>query len=209
MGSYFTLCWKSEKSKRKPKTRSVHTQTDNVVCSPQHSPSPPSYPPPPPPTSRDKGKGIVIEEGKKRDKGKGIVTENGKKRNKGKGIVIDDGKKRHSSDSESDFDRRFKRSGTSRNYIPQHASDVENPPPPSDPPSGYNSTDYNTPYASNVENPLPPSNPPSEYYFPTPNHYYPPSYYSHLNYHPDKAEIPEKDKLAHNIVNSIFGNPWN
>ncbi|KAI9186402.1 hypothetical protein LWI28_016873 [Acer negundo] len=178
---------KSEKSIRKPKTRSVHIRTDNG--SPQQSPSPanksspPSYPPPSVPTSlapTDKGKGIVIEEGKKRDLGKGIV--------------IDNGKKQHSLDS--DFDTRSERSGTSRYYNSPYASNVENPLPPSDPPFGnkssycnppYESSYCNPPYASNVENSQP-SNPQQGKYTSS-FLYYPSSYYTILNYHPDKAEI--------------------
>ena len=187
------LGWKSEKSKRKPKTRNVHTQTDNgspqqsssppsypPPSVPQRSSSPPSYPPPPVPTSRaptDKGKGIVIEEGKKRDKGKGIV--------------IDDRKKQHSSDS--DFDTRSERSGTS--YIPQYASNVENPPPPSDPPSGYK---FPYPYSENY-------NPQHEGYPTLSDSYYRSSYYYQFtSNHPDMAEIPEDQKLAHKIANDFF-----
>ncbi|KAL5761100.1 hypothetical protein ACOSQ2_019938 [Xanthoceras sorbifolium] len=101
------------------------------------------------------------------------------KRSPPPGVVIKDAKEQYSSDSDSDLHSDISEPS------PQH-----NPRPSNYPPSGYGYSNSNY----NLQ---------QGYGHLMPSYPYP-SGYSHWNYHPEKAEIPENEKWMFNAVDSIF-----
>ncbi|KAL5830430.1 hypothetical protein ACOSQ3_019898 [Xanthoceras sorbifolium] len=171
------------KKKRQEKTRirdnGLPQQSPNPVFESRRRSipvtSPPKRSPPPVPTSSCA----------RTDKGKGIMAESSRRRQSSpphdtrKGVVIKDAKEQYSSDSDSDLHSDISEPS------PQH-----NPQPSNYPPSGYGYSNSNY----NLQ---------QGYGHLMPSYPYP-SVYSHWNYHPEKAEIPENEKWMFNAVDSIF-----